>query len=616
MVPSQTATLYTRTGALISPPDGATNAPSTTLIDHQQQRKQLKRPFPEPSLLTRYYLKGILHKPQDIAFLARVFARGVWAMVRLHGFELPFLILTRFKYSTEQYPLDWPWWWTIFMGLVRIVAPEIRTVGQLRFVGLVIERAVPLQMLYTRNVKVSKNVQFKVNLDILLRPERATLASVRGRLLEQGCDLDDCVLNPTQAYLDSMHPPSLGAQAQLANLPEEVGTLDSTGSYILEGEWIEATPKKNETRPLSTTVILYFHGGGHGFGSPASHRKFVADFAKDVGPGTRVFSVNYRLAPEHPFPAAIHDAFAAYLYLTEPQHEALSLGKKASFSHRLPVNPRDIVVAGDSAGANLAAAFMLYMTRYVQPATTPKYVLPHAMLLISAWVDPTSSLPSASSSDSYCYIPGPMGINPFDKEAFMNVKQLLLAYNYICGDAATVPNARNALGKEREWEWYSHLAQHPLVAPVHRADLSELTNTLIQTGTLDRLIDENRLFANRLGMDNPSKLVRIEVYKGMVHVHHVFSILEAAQIASKKLARFIERSRAYRDAAEDVSATIQRHYVTLENDHRNAGMVQHKSKDGVEWVTVAEGGKEEARDEGWPLALLAKTWPANELKEA
>ncbi|KAF9934444.1 hypothetical protein BGZ67_003826 [Mortierella alpina] len=590
MVSSQTTALFTRTGALISPTDGAT---STHSSDHPlQQQKQPRRRFPGPSLLSRYYLKGILHKPRDIAFMARVVAMGVWAMVRLHGFELPFLIVTRFKYNTEQHPLDWPWWWTIFMGLVRIVAPEIRTIGQLRFVGLVIERAIPFQMLYTRHVKVSKNVQFRVNLEILLRPERATLASVRNRLQDQGCNLEDCLLHPTLAYLESMHPPSLGTLAQLANLPEEVGSLDSTGSFNVKGEWIEATPRKNETRPTSKTVILYFHGGGHGFLSPASHRKFLADWAKDVGPGTRVFSVDYRLAPEHPFPAAIHDAFAAYLYLTEPRHEALSLDKKRSFRHHLPVDPRDIVVGGDSAGGNLAAAFMLYMKTYVQPATTP------------------------NCSDSYCFCPGPIGTSPFDKEAYMNFTKLHLARNYLCGDATTVPNARNALGKEREWEWYSHLAQHPLVSPVHRADVSELTNTLIQTGTHDRLIDDNRLYAHRLGTDNPSKLVRIEVYKGMVHVHQVFSILGAAQTASRNLARFIERSRSYRDAAEDISETIQRRYVTLENGYRASGMVQHKSLDGVEWVVVGDRGKEEARDEGWPLALLAKKWPPNELKEA
>lgn len=88
------------------------------------------------------------------------------------------------------------------------------------------------------------------------------------------------------------------------------------------------------------------------------------------------------MAPENPFPAAIHDAFAAYLYLTEPTHLALTLDK-CSAPHHVPVDPRDIVVGGDSAGANLAAAFMLYMAHYVQPSTEPQYILPHATLLLS-----------------------------------------------------------------------------------------------------------------------------------------------------------------------------------------------------------------------------------------
>lgn len=119
------------------------------------------------------------------------------------------------------------------------------------------------------------------------------------------------------------------------------------------------------------------------FLSPASHRNFLSRLARDVGPGTRVFSVDYRMAPEHPFPAAIHDAFAAYLYLTEPTHAALNLDKRSSAMHHVPVDPRDIVVGGDSAGANLAAAFMLYMAQYVQPSTEPQYILPHATLLLS-----------------------------------------------------------------------------------------------------------------------------------------------------------------------------------------------------------------------------------------
>lgn len=58
-------------------------------------------------------------------------------------------------------------------------------------------------------------------------------------------------------------------------------------------------------------------------------------------------------------------------------------------------------------------------------------------------------------------------------------QQMNFACNYLTGDVTTVPNPRNGLGKARQWEWYQHLAQHPLVAPVHRANVSELSDTLL-----------------------------------------------------------------------------------------------------------------------------------------
>ncbi|KAF9293996.1 hypothetical protein BGZ74_011473, partial [Mortierella antarctica] len=335
-----------------------------------------------------------------------------------------------------------------------------------------------------RNVKVEKSVAFKVNLNALLRLERATLAQVWQLLREKGAS--DDVMNPSSEYLHSMHPPSHGPNARIANMPEEVGVLDNCGNYQLKGEWIEAMvdPKKPETRPRSKTVILYFHG------------------ARDVGPGTRVFSVEYRMAPENLFPAAIHDAFAAYLYLTEPTHAALTLDKRSA-SHHVPV-----------------------------------------------WGDVTSSLPAANNMDWYCYCPGPIGNSPFDKKAFLEFNRVSIGANYVIGDVDTVPNPRNALGDDRRWLWYKHLAQHPLVSPVHRANLSGVTNTIVHTGTHDRLLDDNRLYAHRLGLANPDRLTRIEVYRDMVHVHHVMTIFPDAHVATANLARFVARSKHLQDQQE------------------------------------------------------------------
>jgi acetyl esterase/lipase len=85
-------------------------------------------------------------------------------------------------------------------------------------------------------------------------------------------------------------------------------------------------------------VILYFHGGAYIVGSPDTHRYLTLRIAN--GCNGRIFAVRYRLAPEHPFPAALLDALAAYMYLIDPPKEAL---------HQA-VDPSKIIIAGDSAG--------------------------------------------------------------------------------------------------------------------------------------------------------------------------------------------------------------------------------------------------------------------------
>ncbi|KAG0347608.1 hypothetical protein BG004_007369 [Podila humilis] len=594
--------------------------------------------YPPPTFLQRAYLRGILHKPKDLVFIIKFFAHTIWTMLRLHCIELPYLIATRFRYSTKNHPIGWTWFMTVAMGLIRSAGPLLQTPGQIRFLGHFIEGSLPIQSLFLRNVKIEKSVSFKVHLEKLLGPERATLATLRRLLRDNG--VSDDPLNPSMEYLRTMHP-----HAGVANMPEEVGHLDTDGSYRLKAEWIEALadPKKPDMRPKSKTVILYFHGGGHAFLSPASHRSFLSRLARDVGPGTRVFSVDYRMAPENPFPAAIHDAYAAYLYLTEPNHVALSLDKNTSATHHVPVDPRDIVVGGDSAGANLAAAFMLYMVQYIKPSMEPKYVLPHATLLLSIWGDVTSSLPAASSLDGYCYCPGPIGNSPFDKKAFLEYDKLSIGANYVIGDVHTVPNARNALGDDHRWLWYQHLAQHPLVSPVHRANLTGVTNTIIHTGTHDRLLDDNRLYAHRLGLANPDTITRIEVYKYMVHVHHVMAIFPDAHLATLNLARFIARSKHLQEQqalhgislrdADAVAEQIQNeNRATFGGDFkkekkiRNSridniplflrpDMVRNKTADDVEWVTIEQDGQEFPKDEGWSLDMLKKTWPPVELHE-
>ena len=115
-------------------------------------------------------------------------------------------------------------------------------------------------------------------------------------------------------------------------------------------------------------VVLYLHGGGYCIGSLATHRPLAGRIA--LASGCRVVTLDYRLAPEHPFPAAVDDACAAY-------RDLLAGG---SAPHRL-------AVAGDSAGGGLAVALLLAL----RAAGTP---LPAAAVCLSPWTDLTQSSPA------------------------------------------------------------------------------------------------------------------------------------------------------------------------------------------------------------------------------
>ncbi|KAF9292085.1 hypothetical protein BGZ68_000072 [Mortierella alpina] len=635
-------TFYSRTGkSTVETPD-ASEQPSPK--NGQGANDRTDPPahhthYPAPSFFQRASLNGIMFWPSDIWFLIRVCFALLWSVIRLHYIELPFHLLTRFQYSTKQHPVAWRWGASVLFAIVRTGASKTDTLPRVRFVGHLLNFVLPLQMFLESRIKVTDNVQFKVNLDALLRPERETLKDLRMDLKKKGHT--DNPLHPSKEYLESMHPPK-GPGMPLANLPEEVGIHDADETYTLRGEWIEFIddPENPDPRPRSKTVILFFHGGAQIFCSPKTHRHFLARLVKELGPGARAFSVDYRLSPEHPFPAAIHDAFAAYLYLTEPEHEALVLNEKSAV-HELAVDPSDIVVAGDSAGGNLAVAFLMYMNQYVQPSTQPPFVLPHAALLMSPLSDFSSSVPASKSFDWYCYCPGPFGTSPTDKSLYVDPKKPNYTSFYLCGDSHLIANSRNALGVDQRWEWYSHLVQHPLVSPAHsvKDSLAGFPNTLVQTATHDRLVDDSRLLAHRLGLENPGMMMRIEHYKDMVHVHQVlYNLFESSRIATKNMARFVQRSERLRDAQENKTTKASRSFasalrkIPVRDQTENAKngsktsttgdeaetspeilyplMVTEKSgEDKVEWVMVEQNGREYPGDEGIPLDVLINSWP-------
>ncbi|WP_217240711.1 alpha/beta hydrolase [Streptomyces sp. AC555_RSS877] len=222
--------------------------------------------------------------------------------------------------------------------------------------------------------------------------------------------------------------------------------------------------------------LLYLHGGGYVVGSPDTHEGLVSELARRLG--LRALSVDYRLAPEHPFPAAVDDALAAY-------RELLDAG----------IDPRDLVIAGDSAGGGLSIATLLA----ARHAGLPQ---PAAVVLFSPWVDLTlagESMRSKQDAD-------PLFIEA-DLRAFADL--------YVgAGDRA-----------------------HPLASPLF-ADLTGLPPLLVQVGANEVLLDDAVRLAARAGADDVE--VTLEVGPGLPHVFQLqYGRLDEADAALDRAAAFL-----------------------------------------------------------------------------
>jgi epsilon-lactone hydrolase len=155
----------------------------------------------------------------------------------------------------------------------------------------------------------------------------------------------------------------------LFNSPGLMNTIHMRGMAMkqetagtVRGEWLAPQECASPQR-----VLLFLHGGGYVSCSPRSHRPITANLARMLG--QRVFCLDYRLAPEHPFPAAVDDAAAAHQWLLQQG-----------------IAPHDISFAGDSAGGGLVLATLLRLRRTGVP-------LPASAVCISPWLDLTGNYP-------------------------------------------------------------------------------------------------------------------------------------------------------------------------------------------------------------------------------
>ncbi|KAL8392205.1 hypothetical protein RB595_002410 [Gaeumannomyces hyphopodioides] len=154
------------------------------------------------------------------------------------------------------------------------------------------------------------------------------------------------------------------------------------------------------SKTATTTTIMYMHGGAYWLMDPATHRPVTKRLAELTG--GRCYSVRYRLAPQHPFPAAILDGLVAYLTLLYPPPDAF---------HEA-VSPKDIVFSGDSAGGNLCLALIQTILELGRQKRRVSWFgeerdlpLPAGVAVSSPWLDMTLSSPSWRTNAKWDYLP-------------------------------------------------------------------------------------------------------------------------------------------------------------------------------------------------------------------
>ena len=252
-------------------------------------------------------------------------------------------------------------------------------------------------------------------------------------------------------------------QKARADFSASIGAAPVAADITFESGKLAGLPVLASTTPGARTdqTLLYIHGGAFVIGNPTDYRSLSGELGRATGVST--VSLDYRLAPEHPFPAAVDDCVAAYRALLEGG-----------------IKPADIVLAGDSAGGGLVIATLVA----ARDAGLP---MPAGALTISPWVDLActgSSMQSKIAADP-----------SITREGLLANAEL-----YLQGKPLTTP----------------------LASPLY-ADLRGLPPVFFQVGTSEVLLDDAIRLVGALGAaDVP---VHLSVWPNMPHVWHIFGFM-------------------------------------------------------------------------------------------
>jgi monoterpene epsilon-lactone hydrolase len=278
----------------------------------------------------------------------------------------------------------------------------------------------------------------------------------------------------------------LSSRPRPVGWPERRKRLDDVGSVWPIADDVKLTavdvsgvPGEYSIAPGSdpSRILLFFHGGGYCSGSILSHRRMVTEAGRAAG--IQTLAIAYRLAPEHPFPAAFDDALTAWRFL---RNQGISAAC--------------IAIGGDSAGAGLAIGL-------INQLRDAREELPACAWLVSPWTDLTMSGSTLATKAA---------VDPIIHKEYLN--ELADAY---------LP-----AGMSR---------RDPRVSPLY-GDLRSLPPILIQIGSAETLLDDATRFAARAGAADVR--VTLEIWPHMIHAWHLWNAhLELGRRALASAGAFI-----------------------------------------------------------------------------
>jgi len=258
--------------------------------------------------------------------------------------------------------------------------------------------------------------------------------------------------------------------SRFTRLPADIRCQPISANGV-PAEWIEAPG-------ADLGVLLYLHGGAYTLGSIDTHREWIARLAR--ASKLRALAINYRLAPEHPYPAALEDVTTAYLWLLDQGFD-----------------PSQIIISGDSSGGGLTLTSMLALRDAEKP-------LPAAAVCISPWMDLALTGSSIEKKVQVDPILDPLSLKKYA--------------GYYAGE--------NDLTS-------------PLISPLY-ADSKGLPPLLIQVGADEILLDDARRYAEKAR--EAGEDVTLEVWDGMVHVFQLIPFLPETKKAVEHISEFVSEN--------------------------------------------------------------------------